>query len=217
MPIYNFKKALGEIAIIVFSVLLATYLENLRQHLDEEQTVKEFLEGLRADLQNDIKEMEGDMASYRFNVKSFRYFANLDNPTRYQTDSVNLYKGTFFSTTTLVPNAGGYEGFKSSGKLYSIQNRVLRTLILDLYQENIPLLMKSTDTYVNRKERLALYYENNLTYDSDGTPKSLELLLSPRFRSHCNNLIYADEIMERYQITIRNAQRIVQLIEEGEH
>jgi benzoyl-CoA reductase/2-hydroxyglutaryl-CoA dehydratase subunit BcrC/BadD/HgdB len=75
----NIWKRLGEIfiemLIIVFAVSLAVSLERRREYHNEQKEVKEFLTGLRFDLENDITEMKEDSGSYVMQSKWFKYFA----------------------------------------------------------------------------------------------------------------------------------------------
>jgi hypothetical protein len=207
------KKSLLEVIVIVFSVLLATWLENLRQRNEDQAVAKEFLLGLRGDLLNDISEMKTDITSYSKTRLGFRYFGSLSTGGEWNTDSINKYRSIFYNTTELLPNNGGYEGFKSSGKMYSIENRKLRTEILDLYQESIPLLLKSTELYIEKKHRLAVYFEDNQRLLKDGVANDRDLILSPKIQNLCNGLTYIDEIVDRYNRSITLSESIISTIE----
>lgn len=209
----NWTRHLREIAIIVFSVLLATWLENYRQYLQDQDQVKEFLLGLRQDLKRDIQEMEVDMSTYKRNRNGFQYFSSIQKKEDLKPDSISKYAWLFYSNTQLVPNDGGFQGFKSSGKLYSIEDRELRTEILDLYQEIIPMVLGSTQSFQEKKTRLALFFEDNLKYDAEGNSNNLELILSPKFRNIGNSLAFIDEILDRYEKAIHTSSSIVKRIE----
>ena len=204
---------LREISIIVFSVLLATWLENYRQYRQDQEQVKEFLLGLRQDLKRDIQEMEADMHTYQRNRNGFQYFSSIHKKEDLKPDSISKYAWLFYSNTQLVPNDGGFQGFKSSGKLYSIESRELRTEILDLYQELIPMVLASTQSFQEKKMRLALFFEDNLRYDAAGNSNNLELILSPKFRNIGNSLAFIDEILDRYKNSIQMSTSIIRRIE----
>jgi hypothetical protein len=97
--------------------------------------------------------------------------------------------------------------------MYSIDNRKLRTEILDLYQESIPLLLKSTELYIEKKRRLAVYFEDNQRLLKDGTTNNRELILSPKIQNLCNGLTYIDEIVDRYNRSITLSESIISTIE----
>ena len=207
------KKSLLEVIVIVFSVLLATWLENLRQRNEDQAVAREFLVGLRGDLLSDISEMKTDIKSYRKTSLGFRYFGSLSTSGVWNSDSINKYRYIFYNTTELLPNNGGYEGFKSSGKMYSIENRKLRTEILDLYQESIPLLLKSTELFIDKKNRLAVYFEDNQRLGKSGIANDQDLILSPKIQNLCNGLTYIDEIVDRYNRSISLSESIISTIE----
>jgi hypothetical protein len=213
----NLTKTLGDIAVIVFSVLLATWLENLRQKLDETDTAREFLQGVSGDLRNDLREMRLDKASYRLNQQGFTYFAGEAQNQPLNGDSLKKYQSVFFSSTRLIANDGAFQGFKSSGKLYSIQDRELRGWILDLYQERIPSLLLSTDGYIERKKRLNVYYDEVLDRYSaqNGAVDFEKVLRSPLMQRHFQGLTQVDEVQEQYDITIALVEKIIKAIEAG--
>lgn len=207
------KKSLLEVLVIVFSVLLATWLENLRQRNEDQAVAREFLLGLRGDLLSDIAEMKTDIRSYQKTRLGFKYFGSLSTTGSWNPDTISKYRYIFYNTTELLPNNGGYEGFKSSGKMYSIENRKLRTEILDLYQESIPLLLKSTELFIEKKRRLAVYFEDNQRLKKDGTSNDQDLILSPKIQNLCNGLTYIDEIVDRYDRSISLSESIISTIE----
>jgi len=211
--INGFKKSLIEVLVIVFSVLLATWLENLRQHGEDQETAKEFLLGLKEDLKKDISEMRADKASYLKCKQGFLYFSNLTEDSIWIQDSIDNYRYIFYNRIALVPNDGAYEGFKSSGKLYSIQNRELRAAILDLYQESIPLLLNSTNLYIAKKEKITTYFEDQQQFGLNGESNFKSIILSPKMKNLCQGLSYMDEILARYDQSIDISNKIVSLID----
>src|SRR5664279_6058753 len=77
-PGINWKEKLTEIVIeiliIVFAVSLSLYLERWRKKQHDRQIEKNFLTGLRYDLQNDTIEMSSDAAFFIDEAKGFKYF-----------------------------------------------------------------------------------------------------------------------------------------------
>lgn len=201
---------------IVFSVMLATYLENLRQKMDERQTAEEFLADLKEDLTHDVAEMKADKKSYDLNRNGFGYFATAAQEDNLKADSLNKYRNIFYSTTALVPNDGGYQGFKSSGKLYSIEDRNLRAAILDLYQEAIPKLLLATDSYTERKKKLIVLYENEFQYQDPTSMGIQKMLAKPITKRLLHSLMFTDEVQERYDQTIALSQKIIRMIDTRE-
>jgi len=79
--------------------------------------------------------------------KAFAYLVSVGMNDPVHPDSMIKYNNYIFNTTGLVPNSGRFEGFKSSGKIGTIENKDLQNDIMDLYQENIPGLITSTAYY----------------------------------------------------------------------
>ena len=86
------KKSALKVTVIVFLVMLATYFENVKQKRDKEETVKEFLQGLKVDLLNDISEMENDQKSFQLTKSGIGYFASVSEK-KFETTSLekNIY------------------------------------------------------------------------------------------------------------------------------
>jgi hypothetical protein len=81
--------------------------------------------------------MQADEESYSGAAKAFKYLTSLPPGEKLNKDSLKKYQGYLLNSTGLVPNDGRYQGFKSSGKISTIENGELQNDILDLYQESI--------------------------------------------------------------------------------
>jgi|GEM_PF-1758929 len=97
--------------------------------------------------------MENDKSFYEVQKNGFSAIFNLKFGTLINKDTLRKYsaQNVFFSFTQLTPNNGRFEGFKSSGKIGTIENSVLQNDIMDLYQENISSLLSSTKYYLDNK------------------------------------------------------------------
>ncbi|MBS7565414.1 hypothetical protein KHS38_13465 [Mucilaginibacter sp. Bleaf8] len=208
---HKLKEIFVEIAIIVFAVLLAAYIEGRSEHAHEQHEVHTFLTGLRADLENDVKEMESDRRRYRYYERGFKYFSNPVNG-HFNPDSIKKYWNATMSTTGLVPNNGRYEGFKSSGKITNIEDTALQNNILDLYQENIPALISSTNSYGKMSERL----QNFILEHMIGSNHHEQVLLMPQAQNLCASLSQASFVIQRYDEAIENSKKIIEQIEKAE-
>jgi hypothetical protein len=116
--------------------------------------------------------------------------------------------------TMLDINNGRFEGFKSSGKLGFIENSTLQNLILDLYQEDIPSLILSTNGLTERKKELFHFIALNRKRNADNSDNVNLLLSSDVGHNLSMNLLYFDEIFLRYSNCIRKSERIIQLIDQ---
>ena len=115
---------LVDIAIIVFAVSLSLYLHHRSELKADRALEKDFLLGLREDLRKDIRELQSDSATYVTVRNGFRYFLSLSGAPRGEgPDSSGFYRFTLFNTTDPHPNSSRYEGLRSSGKLYIIEDK----------------------------------------------------------------------------------------------
>lgn len=206
-------KKLGEIAvemmIIVFAVSLAAFLERQREHNHEQREVKEFLTGLRVDLQNDIREMQEDRSNYVMQGKWFTYFSKETNPDK---DTIKRYQWILWNTVGLLENSGRYEGFKSSGRMNTIENKELRTSILDLYQETLVALTNNTRGYINLKKEFQRLIYNLRRNEGEPSDNLGMLLRKPQIKNYCIRLHYTNEPIRRYDSAISKSERIIELI-----
>ena len=211
---YKLREFFIEIAIIVFAVSLSIWLHDKSEHRHQQKEVKEFLLGLREDLLSDIFEMENDRQSYVDQGKTFRYITRMNPGESINADSLNKYRNWLFNTTRLEQNNGRFEGFKSSGKIGTIEDKLLQNDIMDLYQENIPSLLSATDPYLYRKNQFFDYTIKNGRRVIDSTTNLAPILVTPEAQSICSYLSRTDEIIGRYDASMNKMKAIVKRIEE---
>ena len=213
----SFWKKVGEIAIeigiIVFAVTLSIWLHDRSEHKHEQAQVKQFLVGLKEDLQKDIEEMQSDSTSYESSSNAFRYFAGTSQAGP-DMDSIKQYGRYLMNTTTLVPNSGRYESFKSSGKLINIEDQKLQDNIADLYQESYPAILASTDAYIKRKGMLLSFYFDNFHTNADGTNNLAQVITSDKARNIFKSIIAVNEITGRYSVALQKARLIISEIDQ---
>jgi hypothetical protein len=157
--------------------------------------------------------MAGDKKSYDMAHKAFAYITSVKPGEKMDKDSIKKYNNYIFNTTGLVPNDGRYQGFKSSGKISTIENTELQNAILDLYQENIPILLTSTDYYTKKKEVLFGMLVDELKRGPDGSTNLLEVLGTDKVYNICSTLTSTKEILQRYENLITKSKKIIALID----
>ncbi|MGC4103437.1 DUF6090 family protein [Ferruginibacter sp.] len=211
---HKIKEFLIEILIIVFAVTVSIWLHNWSEHRHEQKTVKTFLLGLKEDLQSDIREMKTDSVTFSRTSKAFTYITSIKPGEMLNADSLQPYQPYIFNTTGLIPNNGRFEGFKSSGKLGLIEDDSLQNTILDLYQEDIPNLMLSTNGFTERKKELFRYVNENRKKNPDGTDNLNVIFSADRGQNYSATLMFTGEILSRYSICIKTAKKIIQRIDE---
>jgi hypothetical protein len=211
---HKFKEILVEIAIIVFAVTLSIWFHGISEHSHQQEEVKVFLLGLKADLQSDIAEMKLDKKSYLDQSHALGWVKSAQKTNPANTDSLQKYRNFIFNTTGLIQNNGRYEGFKSSGKLGNIENDSLQNAIVDLYQEDIPTLLASTTLFTKRKEMLFEYINKNRRSSGEGGDNLAEILLNDEPRNICLSLWNTGEILGRYNAVIKKSTSIIKQIDE---
>jgi len=207
-------KRLGEIMIeviiIVFAVSFAVFMERQREVHHEEKEVKEFLTGLKTDLKNDIKEMEEDKLVYKDQAKWMNYFGKEEKINQ---DSLRRHEWLLWNNTHLLVNNGRYEGFKSSGKINTIENTELRNNILDLYQEIIIGLTNNTSGYNELKKDLQRKINYARKHAGQQNDNLAEVLQEQEIKNYCIRLQFTGESVRRYDSAISRSQRIIELID----
>ena len=202
-----------EIIIIVFAVSLSIYLHDISEKKHQDQETKEFLLGLRQDLKLDIDEIKQDKEAFLSTMHAFYYFKSLGRNEMPVQDSINKHYSWLISLTSLIPNNGRFEGFKSSGKINTIENKELQNTIMDLYQECIPTLIASTNAYNSRKQKLFDFITQNRKRTSDSTSNLKALLVSDNVYYYCVNLLQFDEIFPRYDACLDKMKIIIREID----
>jgi len=167
------KEILIEVLIIVFAVTFAAFIERTREHYKEKSEAKEFVIGLRSDLISEITNLQQNKES----VDSMRTtYSGSMALTSTQIDSIKKNKtpGNFNITNfyTHIVN-GRYDGFKSSGKIQTIENDSLRNDILQYYQQDIPLIDFSENIFNDNQKRLADFF---ISHADDQGNKPTDLL-----------------------------------------
>ena len=199
-----------EMLIIVFAVSFAVFLERRREHGHEQKEVKEFLLGLKTDLESDIEEMKGDTAyGYTQQQRSLKYFAGVK---KLLPDSVRLNQNVLLSETHLLINSGRYEGFKASGKMNTIENMELRNNILDLYQEKLIGLTNATARHLSVKREMNKRIMTLRKNTGTSRDNLITVMSNDEIRNYCISLSDTREIMRYYRMSIALSKKIIELI-----
>lgn len=200
-----------EIGIIVFAIMLSIQLHAWHEHALDKQAEREFLTGLKTDLQNDLKELGRDSLTYVQMRQGFRYFAHL-TPQNANKDTIEYASGVFYTLTQLIPNNSRFEGFKSAGKLTVIEDKELLNNILDLYQEFIPGLLEATQDYsLFIRDQLRPYLDEHL----NSTDSNLvTVVAAERMKRYLQQGQSVDHILYRYHATMQQSRRIIKKIDQ---
>lgn len=198
-----------EIFIIIFAITVSIYFHDRSVLKHQRHETKEFLLGLKQDLKTDIEEMNQDKSSFTLSEKAFTYITSKKLNEPLSLDTIRKYNNWIFNTTGLVPNSGRFEGFKSSGKIGTIENKELQDNIMDLYQENIPSLINSTNFYTSKKQMLFEYVHMNQKRLTDTMSNLVSVLSSDPAYNICTTLTFVQEIISRYDTCINKMNEII--------
>lgn len=183
--IHKVKEILVEIVIIVFAVSISIWFHNWSDSLSERKEEREFLEGMKRDLAQDLSDVSGDRATYASRLRELSYFSRVGGGVPMNADSLTAYISVFFSTSTPEPRVSRYEGLKASGKFGIIRNKELLNNLINLHEGNLRRVeMLDTYYYENVIGRISTYFEENARLDPAGTRFSnvQELVKSDRMR-----------------------------------
>jgi hypothetical protein len=158
-----------EIVIIVFAVSISIWFHNWSESIHDRGEEKEFLIGLKQDLQSDIANMEGSRDFYTTTLHGIRYFLNSSKSGSLQKDSVMKYSDVFFGSTDLDPHIARYEGLKSSGKFKIVRNKELLNNIIDFHESLVQRIQVLNGKYYQHKEKLGAVVEQHVELSKDGS------------------------------------------------
>jgi hypothetical protein len=210
---HKISEFLIEIAIIVFAVSISIWFHNMSERKHQQEEVKQFLMGLKSDLEQDIKEMQSDKTSYRKQSAIFTYLGRLKKDEMPNRDTLNAYGNWLTNTTALNPNDGRFQGFKSSGKIGTIENDSLQNNIMDLYEEDIPALLNSTGAYIRIKTLFFDLLSKNTKRITDSTDNMINVIKSDEAFNLCRMLGYPEQVLQRYDQCILLMQSIIAQID----
>lgn len=188
-----------EIFIIVFAVTLSIWLHSWSEHRHEQQEVKKFLKELRQNLTADIKVLEDNKNGAVSLSNDYQFVLNLKES---EVNNGMIYDHLNFFLLNTNFNVGTYDGFKSSGKIATIEEDQLKYNILNYYQQSIPNL-NSAVNFIN-SEQLKIQ-------DDDLQIKGIYLTLTDakiqqKYRNLNHNI---KKIIKDYDEAINKAKTII--------
>jgi hypothetical protein len=201
-----------EIIIIVFAVSVSIWFHNRSEYAHQQQEVKSFMMGLKEDLAHDIEEIQGDKNSYFLQKGIFTYINQLKIKEPVNNDTLKKYINWLFNTTELDPNDGRFQGFKSSGKIGTIENKELQNDIMDLYEEDIPALLASSKMYVLIKLKFYDMFCKNLKRLTDSTTNIQAFLKTDEVYVISGSLASPEGVLTRYRECENKMRKIIQEI-----
>jgi hypothetical protein len=199
-----------EIGIIVFAITLSIELHAWNERVVGRAEEREFLLGLKTDLQADLRELSQDSLGY---VQRHIIYHTLTRITPHSAnrDSLQYAHQVLYGTINLVPNNSRYEGFKSAGKLGLIHDDKLLNMILDLYQERIPILLMATQAYsAFTLTQLQPYLDEHL---DEADTNLLPLLATARMQRYMHREEQTQGEIYKYHEVLQQCRAIIREID----
>jgi hypothetical protein len=221
-PDKNWKEKLQEISIeiviIVFAVSISIWLHNLSEASSNRKEEKEFLTGLKEDLNGDIQIMDSVMTFYNNQFNGLAYYTKVGNGDSLVKDSLYKYGDVFLSSTDFQPKTSRYEGFKGSGRFNIIENQKLLDNIIHVHEETIAHIQILNKMYYNfNNDRILPFLYEHLQLDALGNPVNVENVLrnsEMRFFIKYDRSFIANSIFANYNIAINECNDIISQIDE---
>ena len=203
------KEILIEIFIIVFAVTVSIWLHNWSEHKHEQDEAKKFLTELKSDISRDIELLKKNKQLSAKLDSNYKFVLHLAAVPMSDT-LLGAYTDLFTFSTNF--NTGRYEGFKSGGKIGTIENDSLKSNILVYYQQTIPNLIAGAN-FMNQEQMKIL----NAGQDAMDKLSLYQFLTLKRTRSMYYFLEYnfRSSIVD-YENTIAEAATIIKQIDEIE-
>jgi hypothetical protein len=207
------KEILTEIIIIVFAVTLSIWLHSWSEERHQQKEAQTFLIGLKEDLKNDISNLENTRKILNVTQQQISFVEQL-TPEKIDSIKANhqqINSGTNFINT--LSNNGRYEGFKSSGKINTIENQNIRNMILSYYQQTIPQIALVEGAY----EKLTSKYVDLLMDGKEDEDINTTLLKKKTkiILSGINNFTKYNQ--KSYENAIKQAREIIKEIDKKEN
>jgi len=185
------KEFLLEIVIIVFAVSITLVLHNWNDGVHERHLEREFLAGIKSDLDSGAFFLERGIADFQETVD---YYVNVRQQIathRFNAAYLDSNSWALGNTSYFVYDMGRFEGFKSSGYLRLIENQTLLKHLMTLYTITIPFQINADQgTFISNRQYIDEHFGPKATYD----------LTSPRFYHMQASKLVDDPFFQYYII-----------------
>jgi len=209
---HKLKEFLMEIFIIVFAVTISIWFHNWSEHLQEQRQVREFLLGLRKDIQTDVAQAKDDVVGYQQFGQVYIWVSQFNTNRVPDKDSLHKALEVLNNDITFRTHRARFDGFLSAGKIMSIENDSLSFAILNYYQETLQALKLSESGWISQSGLLHSYILEN-TKNVEDEMSQWQVLATPKGRFISKGLIPWPQLYERYQHLINEGNSIIQQID----
>lgn len=213
---HKLKEFLIEIAIIVFAVTISIWFHNLSEKSHDKKEVRNFLAGLKTDMEKDMDEMKNDTMSYGTQMRFFNYLASLKPGEMPDSARLRSDDWTFHNSTILVPNISRFETLKYSGLMGKVENKELLDEILNLYEELLPQLVKDAGNSVNLKFASISAMLDSVYYNGEKDKQSLNDLIKTNKRfvfELGSNAKIMQRVYDSYKDVLSQYKKVIGMID----
>lgn len=214
--VHKLREILLEIVIIVFAVSLSISLHNWSESRKDREEEREFLVGLKQDLQADSAEMASDRAAYGHLLRGVAYYQRVGGGEPVNPDSLKSYQFILFSSAQIDPRVSRFEALRGSGRLGIVRDKELLVHITDLYTKDFPQIRRVND-YINglRADKLLPWFAEHAELDTSGKKvRNMETILRlPETRFLIGTLQSSFENIAAYSHGIDKIQLIIKEID----
>ena len=166
------KDVLLEIGIIVFAVSLSIWFHGWSEHRHEQKDVKSFLTALKPYLAQDTTYYK-NKTELIAKQNNFEESLKLSEAPEDSLMKITMSLDLTFSSFRPNETNGQYEGFKSSGKLNTIEDENLRSQIVTYYQETLPTYSWFTKFSESTQEKISV-----AAMEFNGKPDGIKFIKS---------------------------------------
>ncbi len=130
---FDWKYALGEIALLFIGITLAIAFNNWNESRKQRGMEKETLLEIKSGIEKDMRDMDINMEGYEYRIKAFQTFIDLlEAENLPQSDTLPAIINSIYGFSHFITNTAPYETLKSRG-LEIITNDSLRLTIAEYY------------------------------------------------------------------------------------
>lgn len=199
------REIITEIFIIVFAVTLSIWLHSWSEHREEQKEAAKFLTELKDDLTRDIELLKQNKEIAEKMDSNFKFILALK---KNKLGDTALGPYTDLNTFSTNFNTGRYEGFKSGGKIGTVENDSLKNNILVYYQQAIPNLIAEANFLNSEQIKILNAGQNEL-----GGQSLNDFLITKKMHSMHYFLEYNfRSAIKDYTLVISQAEKIIDKI-----
>lgn len=212
--LHNLKALVVDMIPVVLGILVAISLSGLKEIWKEHKEANYFLQRIKADLEEDLRELELDVAQYKIKKKAAAYLLVTSLATQVDKDSAYYYFRFLPGQTAPNITNAAYITLLSGGKLGVIENNAIEESLVLLYTDIVPGLIHITTSFNEFKSKnVNDVVFTELDYIKLTKTKDLAPALAQRKIRNALAILWFDEVIQRYELAISAHRKLINDIE----